>query len=939
MNINYRKLFLFLCLSVLFVHSTLSGQTSLFPELQQKAKEEIAKRGLDENVARARLRDKGIDIDNITPEQLPSLQGQIEAVIKELEAEKKQEKQQDKLEVLEEVKDKIEETANEVAKDKVQEGTKTVAKQKSAQVQEKVKKGATVEEAISEELDDAVKEDLPPAQIYGQSLFREKSMAIFRATNEVKPPDSYVLGVGDEITISVFGTSQFDSKFIINKEGFIQPTQMPKIFLRGVRLGQAKELLRSRFNSFYRFSPEQFAVSLTTARTITVNLFGELNTYGSFTISAINTAFNALVAAGGPTDIGSLRNISVVRNGKTTRMDVYTFMSNPTVQYDYFLEDNDIVHVPVAERIVSITGGVRRAFRYELYGNENLIKLVDYAGGFTANAYKEVVQIKRFSGDKQEQIDVSLAELIAQKKDFPLQDGDEVVVRIVESNIKNIATVGGEVAFPGSYALTETPRLSDLLKKSTLKREARTDMAFLLRKNTDQTTKLVQIDIGKILAAPGSADDLALNPGDNLTIYAQSRFITPATINVAGSVRNPVNAYPYDPDAGITLQRALLLAGGLTADANGLGYLIRTNPATGKNKEYVRVNLRAALDDPGSAENIPLRPFDSLFVFSAKTFTDASTVRIFGAVRTPGILPYSSSLTLKDVLSLSGGLKMEAATNRVEIFRVIMLENQPIRTTLATLEVDRELNIVGGGNADFRLLPYDEIVVRTTPGFELQQLVEVQGEVMYPGAYALLDDNETLSSVIKRAGGLTPEAFAAAASIYRAEGFKGLIVTRLDRALLHPGDLEDHILKNRDVITIPKNENLVTIRTANTNAGEVYDTKFLLTGQINVAYAGQKRARWYIQKYAAGFSPTADSSRVTVQELGGRIRGTKDFGLFRISPKVKKGAVITIKAKPPRQEKEKRERKEFDWDKAFSKILAVATTAATMIIAVTALNK
>lgn len=907
------------------------------PAIQNQAKAELQRRGVDEAAVRAKLSERGIDIDNVKPEQLPSLQPIIETIIKEIEAEKA-----DKAAVANPSSNEPASGANAGAATPTQAPATAIPATNSAQstgITEKVKSGATVEEALSEELDAAAKKNLPPAQIYGHSLFREKSIAIFRATNEVKPPDSYMLGVGDEITISIFGASQFDSKFTINKEGFIQPTQMPKIFLRGIRLGQAKELLRSRFSSFYRFAPEQFAVSLTTARTITVNLFGELNSYGSFTISAVNTAFNALVAAGGPTDIGSLRNISVIRNGKTTRLDVYAFMNNPTVQYDFFLEDNDIIHVPVAGRIVSITGGVRRNYRYELAGSENLLQLIDFAGGLTANAYKEVVQVKRYNGDKQVQIDVNLAQLIAQKQDFPLLDGDEVTVRIVEDNILNTVTLQGEVEFPGKYALKETPRLSDLLKKGILKRESRTDFAVLLRKNADQTTKMVQIDLSRILAAPGSAEDIALSPQDNLVVYAQKRFVTPATITITGAIRDTIKQYPFDPDSSITLQQAILLAGGLTTDANGIGYLTRTNPVNKKEREYQKVNIRAALANPNGPENIKLREYDTLTVFSTASFTDAATVRVVGAVRASGILPYSPTLTLKDALTLSGGLKMEAALNRVEIFRIILQDNQPTRTTVATVEVDRNLNIVGGGDANFRLLPYDEIVVRNSPGFELQKIVEVQGEVLYPGRYALLHDNEMLTEIIQRAGGLTPEAYAGGASIFRNENQKGLVVTQLDAALKNPGSLEDHLLKEGDIITVPKNENLVSIRTVNTNAGNIYATKFLLNGQINTAYAGKKRARWYIREFAAGFAATADSSKVTVQDLNGRIRGTKDFGLFRIYPKVRKGSVITVAAKPPRQEKEKRERKEFDWDKALTQILAVAGTAATMVIAISALNK
>ncbi len=900
-------------------------------QMQEKARAEISKRGLEESAVRDRLRQRGIDIDNITPQQALSLQADIEAVLQELEAEKKRATPPAGTQPLPPVP-----TETPAA------GTPEIpsappAGNRSVEVQQKVRQGASLEEALSEEAEANAKKSLPPSPIYGQNLFREKSIAVFRATDEAKPPDSYVLGTGDEITISVFGPSQFDSKFTINREGYIAPSRMPKLFLKGLSLGQAKELLRSRFARFYRFAPEQFAVSLTTARTITVNLFGELNTYGSFTISAINTAFNALVAAGGPTDIGSLRNISVIRGGKTTRLDVYAFMTNPAVQYDFFLQDNDLIHVPIAERIVGISGGVRRNFRYELTGNEQLIQLIEFAGGLTANANRDVVLVRRYAGDRQVQIDVNLTELIAKKQDFPLQDGDEVVVRTVDNIIQNTVRVAGAVQFPGNYALTETPRLSDLLTKGLLKREARTDVAALLRKNRDQTSRLLTLSLDKALAAPGGADDPLLSPQDELTVYAQSRFVTPATISVRGAVRDTLTNYPFDPDSAITVEKAILLAGGLTEEANGSGYLIRTNPANRNEQDYLPVNVQAALRNPGGKDNVRLRPFDVLEVFTATRFSDASTVRVAGAVRAPGTFPYSPKLTLRDALMLSGGVRQEAALNKVDIFRVVMQENQPTRIAVATVEIDRNLYPAGGDNSAFQLLPFDEIVVRTNPGFELQRIVELRGEVVYPGRYALLRDNETLSEVIARAGGLTPEAYAAGASVFRAENNKGLIVTQLDKALQKPQSAEDHLLKQGDVVTVPKNENLVSIRTAHTNVANLYRNEQLAAAQINVAHAGKKRAGWYIRHFAGGFATTADSSKVYVQELNGRVRSTRDYGLFCIYPKVKRGGVVYVDAKPVRTESEKKG-KDIDWDKKLTQFLAVASLVSTTLIGIATLQ-
>lgn len=907
--------------------TTIGNAQTTDPALLQKARSEIQRRGLDEADVRTRLLQRGIDMDKVTPEQLPGLQDTILAVITELEAEKAGQKPTQPS-----PQTPVKQTRTTQTPAIAPPGSQ-IARERAEEIQQKVKQGVSIEEAISEELTRDTT-SLPPARVWGQHLFRDKSLSVFRSTNEVKPPDSYVLSSGDVVTISIFGASQFDSQFEINKEGYIQPTSMPKIFLKGIRLGQAKELLRSRFSQFYRFAPEQFAVSLTTARSITVNIFGETFNYGSFSISAINTAFNALVAAGGPSDLGSVRNIKVIRGKETKRLDVYAFMNNPAVQFDFFLEDNDILYVPVAERIVGIAGAVRRPFRYELTGNENLMGLLEFAGGLNANAYRELIQIKRFADDKQVLIDVNLRDLQSKKQDFTLLNGDEILVRIIPSPIENTASIEGAVAFPGKYALNETRRISDLLQRGVLRPGARTDAAFLLRTNADNTTRLLQLNLNEIIVTPGTAPDLLLQPRDILTVFTMSRYTDQGAISITGAVRDTVMDYPYTEDSTLTLQRAILLAGGLRPDANGIGLITRNNPDNIRELEYVEVDLAAAFDNPGSPANITLQSFDKLEVLSRSTYADTATIKVSGAVRQPGAFFYGKNMDLREALLLAGGLKLEAARNRVDIYRIQIRENEPTRAIVANLQVDSTLTTPAG----YTILPYDEIVVRTVPEFEFQRFVELQGEVRYPGRYALISDNETLVDVIARAGGLSREAFPEGTSLFRNEDRRGFIVTDLVDALRTKTSTHNHILKEGDVVRIPKREDLVTIRTANTKANEVITAPLIANGLISSAYTPRKRADWYLHQYAAGFSKTAKRNHVTVEQPNGKINRTKSWLFFKSYPRVTPGSIISVGSKPVKTEKAEKEKKPFDWDKAFTQILATTATLATVIVAFAALK-
>lgn len=904
--------------------------TQVDPMLQQQAQSEIARRGVDEAAVRAKLIGRGIDIDKVQPSQLPALQPILEEVIKEVEAEQAK---------------KLENTGGtDQTITKKSKTTTTAVNKKSAQsaglkqgknpAETTGKGGAGKKNSLMDTMgiDSLGPKKSEPEQRYGQHLFRDKSLSVFDAVNEVKVPNSYVLATGDVLTISIFGVSQFDSQFEINEEGYIHPTQMPKIFLKGVALGQARDLLRSRFSQFYRFAPEQFAVSLTTTRTISVNVFGETVNSGTFTLSALNTAFNALVAAGGPSDIGSVRQIKVIRGKQTKILDVYAFMNNPAMQYDFFLEDNDVIYVPVAERVVSVSGAVRRPFRFELIAGEHLMQLLPYAGGLNADAYREVIQVRRFVQDKQVLMDVNLRKLEEGKENFTLLDGDEIVVRAIETPIQNTAMIEGAVELPGGYALEETPRASDLIRKGGLKRTSRKDLAFLLRKNTDGSSRLIQLNMADLLSRPGTPDDILLEPGDLITVYEQERYTDLTTISISGAVREPVVDYPFSRDSSITIQRAILLAGGLRPDANGSGYIVRTDPQNSKLKTYLSVNIQQAFNLPESGSNVVLEPFDELNVFSSLSYTDVADVHIVGAVREPGKFQYSPSLTLKDVLLLAGGLRMEAATNRIDVYRVEFKNNESTRTMAISTEVDRNYNIMGGGSS-FMLQPFDEIVVRSVPDFEFQKFVEVNGEVRYPGRYALTSDNETLSSVIQRAGGLTGEADPSACTLFRDENKKGFVVTRLDEALRHRGSSEDHILKGDDVINVPKQENLVTIRGGNTELSQILSSRKADSTQINVAYNQGKRARWYVREYAGGFSKDANRRKVTVEAPNGKISRTRHLLVFNLYPKVTQGAVIYVPSRPTKAEKSHKDKKEVDWDKKLTQLIAFTSMVTSSILA------
>jgi len=781
------------------------------PVSEQQARAELEKLGVDEDLLRKKLLERGIDIDKVDqndPARLIEVQKEIELVLAEIEAEKAgaiipgQKLNPAPQPLPEEVK--VDET--------------------EAAIQEL--KEVDFEENVAERLVEEYQDDLPPSTIFGQHVFRDKSIKLYRQSEDVKPPDSYILGVGDIVAVSIWGLSQESGVYEINKSGFITPSLMPRIYLKGISLGKAKELIQKRFSNYYRFKPEEFELTINYSRTITINIVGESVNYGAFTLPAINTAFNALVAAGGPSPIGSVRNIQLIRAGEQPkRIDIYE-------------------------------------------KGEELKKLIEFAGGFKDNAYRATLQIRRFINNEEIIIDVDFQELESSNKDFQLLSGDIVRIKDIPKPYQNFVEVSGQVEFEGRFELTNGMRISNLIEKSKLNKEARTDVAFLQRSNLDGTIRYERIDLSDIISNPTGPSNLTLAPKDKLIIYAQSRYVDNAKFSVNGAVRNPLDL-PYSIGKEIKIDDAILLAGGLLSDATSFGYIRRSNPNNNEIINYIRVDIKEAITNPESAANITLEPNDQLRIYSTETFTDNAFLQVTGAVRQPGEFQYAENFSLKDVLTMAGGLKLEASQSRVEVFRIVFNEDQPTETIVATLEVDEDLNIVSNGG-EFDLAPFDLVVVRKVPEFELLNVVTIKGEVKYPGPYPLMGDNERLLSIIKRAGGLTKEAFTGGATLYRQEDNVGFIVLELDEVLKDQTSRSNFRLREGDLIEIPKHKDLVTIKGA-TKANELYPERVIEGGKINVAFNKGKSAKWYVDRYAAGVGDNGLRKRITVEHPNGEI--------------------------------------------------------------------
>ena len=892
------------CLIVMsFVISTnIMGQVSN-NITKEDITQELAKRNIKLEDLESALLEKGIDLNSINPEALTLEEQQtIRSVISDLSNKK------DKAVV-----------KGEVAKvDSVEE------KKKVKVDTAKVEKGKEVNKEKEKEI------------IWGQSLFKNKGILIEANNAILKAPDSYVLGPGDELIISVWGKSQFENNHVIDEKGYIRLIDnRVRVFLKGITLGNARSKIKRILLSEYSFGEGEYDIAINYSRTLRISIYGEvMGNPGSYAISGFNSAFNALSAVNGPNEFGSLRNIKLQKaGGQTMTLDVYEFMLDPSVQSKFFLDDSDVIIVPVQGNVVTIRGAVKRPLKYELLDDEGLNDLIEFAGGFTEDAYKQKLQVKRYLNDEQSVIDLNWNDLQAGNENFRLLDGDVVIIEEVEKKARNFVEVIGEVDKPSLYERLEGMKLSDLVGKVGLNENTNREILYLTRTNADGTKSLLKINLNQVLNDISSDQNITLQDLDKIEFWPKSRFADKAIITVKGAVRVE-GEYPYDQGGDFRVVDAILMSGGLRRDASSYAIIHKNDPLNPNKKYYKTIdNLSDLMANPDLETNYVLSPFDILVVESKNEFEEELFVRIEGAVNRPGKYQYGEDMTIKDLLVLAKGFKMAASTNNIEVSRVVRRNNEPTSIVVALLEIDEDFNVLtkGVSQGEFILEPFDNVAVRFIKDFELQKRVFLTGEIEVPGPYAIFKENLKISTVIERAGGITKEAYPSGATLYREEENIGKIVIKLEEILSDETSEFNFVVKNGDVIHIPTVKEFVTIRGA-TRVEEVLGRGAISeNNEIKVPYQEGKDAMFYINEHAGGLSDEADRSKIFVEHANGEIKKPK-WGFFKKRyPEVLQGSIVTVGEKSEELKNEE-EKEKVDWTKVLGDSVGQAMSILTLIL-------
>lgn len=661
--------------------------------------------------------------------------------------------------------------------------------------------------------------------IFGMSFF-ENSNLTFEPSVNIPTPENYLLGPGDQIIIDIWGASENNYQLTISPEGNVVIPNLGPVYLNGLVMEKAEAKLKAKLKAIYStLGDKSFAqVSLGQIRTISVNVVGEVKKPGTYQLSSFATAFNALYMAGGPSRTGSLREILVFRNGKKVgELDAYQFLIYGEGT-PISLSDQDVVLVKPYISRVAVKGEVKRAAYYEATEAETFAQVLEFAGGFTEKAYTKTVSLQRNDEN------FKTVKTIDKEKfsDLVIKNGDVVDVSPISNQFRNRLRVEGAVNHPGEFEFTEGMMLSDLLEIfDGFRDDAFMNQALVIRENENLTLSNIAFKPSELI---DGTFDLELKSGD--LVKVQSIF----------------------------------------------------------------------------------------------DLAEDFTLRLEGEVLAPGNFPYAEGLTVENLIYLGGGFKETAAKSFVEVARRITDDSkgESYSSEVFNFPINENLNISEEAST-FELQPFDLVVIRKSPYYEKQKTIEIQGEVQFPGTYVIQTKNERISDVLKRAGDLTAYAYPKGATLIRRSEYYAItddesataakvrreelaalferdtvlegssktfrqqesIGIQLDQIMKNPGSSYDLILKEGDLISIPRELQTVRVR------GQVL---YPSTVRFDDSYGFKK-----FVSQAGGFSDRAKKRKSYIVYANGTAEKTSLFLWFKKFPDVEPGAELIIPEKPAKR--------------------------------------
>lgn len=613
-------------------------------------------------------------------------------------------------------------------------------------------------------------------QIFGRNIFNTQSLT-FEPSMNLPTPSNYRLGPGDEVIIDIWGISQVSIQETISPDGAINIDNLGLVFINGMTVNQATNYLRKELNKIYagldgEEPSSHLKVSLGNNRSIQVNVMGEVLLPGTYTLSSFSTVFHALYSAGGVSNIGSLRNIQLVRNGKNmAHVDVYDFIMQGKTKDDIRLQEGDVIIVPPYEALVKIEGNVKRPMKYEMKNDETVSTLLKYAGNFSSDAYTRSMKLVRQNGKEYQIFTVDNMDYSV----FQLKDGDVLTAEAILNRFENKLEIKGAVYRPGIYQFGgDLNTVKQLVEKADgVMADAFLGRAVLHRQREDLTREIIQVDMKGILN--GSKPDIALQRNDVLYIPSIHDLKDLGNVEVFGEVARPGKYIFAD---NMTLEDVIIQAGGLLESASTVKVDVSRRIKNSKSTEMSATigemytfSLKDGFVIDGEAGFI-LEPYDQIYVRRSPGYQPQVNVTIVGEILYDGTYALTNkSERLSDLVKKAGGVTPYAYVKGAKLMRnandeemarmkdvMEMMQREMGNASIDSLKleispqysvgIDLEAALKNpGSDADIVLREGDQLILP-----ELVNTVKINGAVMFPNTVAY-NSKMTAKDYISQAGG------------------------------------------------------------------------------------------------------------------------------------------------------------------------------------------
>jgi protein involved in polysaccharide export with SLBB domain len=703
-------------------------------------------------------------------------------------------------------------------------------------------------------------------QIFGSSLFYQNNRRLsFEPSLNQATPKSYVLGPGDVVYVDIYGQSEQYYEATVNPDGFVLLDNIGPISVSGKTIEEATGIIKNRVSRFYTglngANPNTFLqVTLGNVRTIKVHILGEVRLPGTFTLSAFSTVFNALYAAGGPNENGTMREIKVVRNNKPlASVDVYDLLINGTANLDIQLQDQDVILVTPFISRVQIKGEVKRPMKYEVKEGDTFKDLAEYAGGFTDLAFKDRVAISRITDNQRSVSDVYQNQFGM----FILKGGDEITVGKILDRYSNRVQIKGAVYREGTFALEDDLTLKKLIQNADgLRGDAYTDQASILRTKKDLSTEMIEVDLKAVL--DGNAPDISLQREDVVRISSIYDIRNEQYVQILGEVKKP-GVYPFSES--MTVEELVISAGGFQESANPNDIEIARrleDTDLGTLSDIIPVQVNPNLSYRSDSKT--LLPYDQVIVRKKASFTMQKLVAVEGQVNSPGMFAIQSSdERISDLINRAGGINQFAYAKGATLIRrteFFNTESEEIRRQI-NLEALRLRLMEDPNNSEAQ----EELIQRL-----FTNLPKAENPV----------DNQLAQTKKESLDQIASETPGFAVKIKDTEA----VAIDLEAILKNPGSENDLLLVEGDILSVPK-----LLQTVRMRGDVVYPT--------TMRHESGRSLKHYING-AGGFERRANRKQTYVVYANGAVKRTKGFLGIRNYPPVETGAEVIVPTKGPK---------------------------------------